>query len=349
MDLRNIRFEHEVRDEERTFSNHTDACMHERRNFTDNIETNVAMDFPELSPDLKFGLLTVNTIVICLNILAIFSLRNVKKLPHATKRLLLGLLVFELIFVTIATARKFIRNPSTQEILRVVGAVFLRLFLQTDMMLSIERFVLFRFPFWYMRTITESVTRVVLVSFWTCSVLIYASVRYGFCYMKIKSTDVFQCSQTQSVANTIGLIINVLISCICNWNVLRIIRSKNDVQHSTRPGLLRYYKSTGFVLTRFFLVILMTVAYGAIIVFINFFKLSITKFDTPYQYVAILICFIDPILYILWFKECQMEIYKFLAIFSVRFQHKAEAMRIEIFNIVVAENFPMSRLRDKSV
>ena len=316
-------------------------------------------DFDKFSVEVKCIYILVSCVVITVNVLAMIVLRRTKKIPYASKLLCTGILLFDLNFVIISTTRKFIKDPPTNLAFQVFGSVSYHLSLISVMMMSVERFLLFSYPMRYLRIITEKLTRTVILSTWFMYVASFMIVRYGVCYLHMKSEKVFvqagTCNNIMMAHIGICLLIVTLISCICNWKIFRLIQSKKyrsngglSLSSSTR-AMRSYYKSTGLVLTCLIVLLLTSCAYGVILVGERFLNFGVLNLRISFEAVSTINCIIDPILYIMWFKECQMELLKMLSCINGKFLVKAEEMRIDIFCIVVSDSFTRSRTNSSNV
>jgi hypothetical protein len=316
------------------------------------MENELFTDFDKFSLEIKCIYIIISTLVITINVLAMVVLRRTKKIPYASKFLCTGILLYDLNFVVVSTIRKFIKYPATNLAFQVFGSVSYHLSLISVMMMSVERFLLFYYPMRYLRIVSEKMTRVVILSTWSLYVASFVIVRYGVCYLRLKSEKVFvQAGACNNIILThlgICLLIVTTVSCICNWKILRLIQSKKyrsngGLSLSSTRSILTYYKSTGLVLTCLIVLLLTGFAYGTIIIAVRYFDVGVLYLRISFEGVSTVNSLIDPVLYIMWFKECQMEVMKMFACLNRKLHQKAEEMRIEIFCIVVSESFTRSR------
>ncbi|KAH3701115.1 hypothetical protein DPMN_076099 [Dreissena polymorpha] len=119
-------------------------------------------------------------------ILTVIALRRTRKVPKSTKYLVTALLVFEGMFVTFSTVRKFIQEPFLNTSIHVFAMSSLQLAYTTVGMMSIERCLLFHKPMTYMRLYSERFIIKVTASVWISELGIFLCVRYAICYLRFR-------------------------------------------------------------------------------------------------------------------------------------------------------------------
>lgn len=312
-------------------------------------------DYDKYAPGAKTLYVFFGTFVVVFHSLAIIALRRAKKIPYACKLLCTGILIYELSFITISTVRKFIQDPTTNLAFQVAGSVSYHLSIISVMMMSVERYLLFYYPMRYLKIVTGRLTRLFTFSTWILYLLSFVTVRYGVCYLKLKSDDVFKqagvCNNIIVAHLGISLFCTSTVSVICNLKVLILIRAKRRIHSfgTTFPSMsniLRSYKSTGLVLANLIVLLVTSSMYGAILLAVRFFNLGVLQLRVAFESVSFLNCSLDPVLYIFWFKECQLELLKMFACFSRRLGSIAEEMRMDIFGIVIAEKNVMPKANE---
>lgn len=293
---------------------------------------------------IKLFFFCVGTVAVVSSITAIIVLRRTRRIPHAAKFLATGLLTFDLLYISLITVRKFVLNPLINTSINVLSTTVLQLAYVTVALMSVERFIMFYHPMRYMEMCTEQVVKFTSFTVWTFTVIIFQTVRYAACYMVFESYLIFEeagrCNQIVTIYYS-ALVIAVLVtSTVCYWNIFNIVKmqltnsEKKTASFASAASVLRTYKSTFLVLLYLLVILCLSATYTVIIVFIRVMDLDVGTVRLSLDTVSTVNCIIDPFLYVLWFKESQMEMYRLFSRFSKRLKRKAEDMKYDIFNIV---------------
>ena len=310
-------------------------------NLEDNEEDIYKEDYP-LSIKIIFAV--VGVISLTSSVLAVLALRRSRKIPASAKLLATGLLTVDCLFILITSTRKFVLDPHINNVLTVAGNAVLQLAYSTVAFMSAERFFVFHRPMTYMRICTIGRVRFAMFFVWGFVITTFYSVRYGVCYAKFRSSEVFyiagQCNMIVTVHYSLLVITVLTTSMICYCRIFSIVREKCGRKHERRLSLrsvislMRGFKTTSLVLVYSFVILATSISYVFIIVFMRFFKLGITEIRLSLDAVSIMNCIFDPFLYVLWFRECQMQLFCMLSFINPKFRTRVAKMRIEIFDIV---------------
>ncbi|KAL4217147.1 hypothetical protein ACF0H5_023601 [Mactra antiquata] len=104
----------------------------------------------------------------------------------------------------------------------------------------------------------------------------------------------------------------------------------------TKKTLMLEYKSTMFVFMCTSVMCLSFIAYVVILALNIKQKITIEQNRIAFESISLMNCLLDPLWYVLWFRECRLEALKILSTCNHKLLPKAEEMRMEIFNIVTS-------------
>lgn len=300
----------------------------------------------------------VGIVSLLISSVAILVLRRTTRIPYSAKFLSTGLLTFDSIYILSTTLRKFVHYPLYNTSLQVTSTTVLQLAYVTVAIMSLERCIMFKWPIMYMTLCTEEFVRMAALITWIATAVTFQSVRYGMCSVQFHIALVLKQAGTCNRIVTIyysALVVTVLgVSIVCYWNIFRIVKTqstsneKKALSFASTAAILRSYKSTSLVLVYLFVIMCTSFTYGMIIVLIRFRDLGVAELRMSLEIVSLTNCILDPFLYVLWFKESQMEVYKLFSRFSKRLSVKVEFMRYDIFDIVTTSN-SRSSCRDGQV
>lgn len=273
---------------------------------------------------------------------AIILMNRSKKIPYASKFLSTGLLIFDVYFIIVSTVRKFILDHTISLNVQTSVALSLQLANLTVGVMTVERYILILKPMWYIRTVSKKLVRILVIFIWLLDISLSMLVRYGVCYIKFRSMSVFTeagvCNGIMSAFYGIVLLSVVITSLLCYYRIFKCIRSKHisggGLSISTAAKRMYSYRSTFLVFIYLLVIIVSALAYGTIIILIQLKIIKNTQLRLAMEFVSLFNCLLDPFLYVLWFKECRLQLMLFIARFLKRYRHRAETMRMDVFNIV---------------
>ncbi|XP_060577600.1 uncharacterized protein LOC132734770 [Ruditapes philippinarum] len=295
----------------------------------------------------------VKVLFVCVCITSLFCscvsltvLKRTRRIPHAAKFLSAGLLCFDSLYMTVITIRKFIQEPLLNTTLQVLSTTLLQLGYVTVTFMSVERFFMFFKPMKYIAKCTPSYLRLSTITIWVATVTVFQIVRYGACYVKFESRKVFNqaglCNRIVTVYYLTLVVLSLSISMLCYWSIFNMVKrqlayyERKKVSFTMMASFLRSYKSTTLVLVYILVIFVTSFVYAIIILYIRYMNLDVRSIRTSLEVVSAINCFINPFLYVMWFKESQMEAFKLFSCFNKNFKTKAEAMKYEIFDIVTS-------------
>ena len=181
-------------------------------------------------------------------------------------------------------------------------------------------------------------------SVWSLELGIFSIVRYGVCYLRFKSINVF--TQAQVCNNTVSIYYGILVSY---WIIFVTVRQKNSrkdervMSFRSVINLIRGYKNTVLVLVFWVLILVTSLAYFIIILLTHYMGLGPYIVRLSLDAVSILNCLLDPFLYVLWFKECKLELLNMFSFLGKSVKEKAKLLQYEVFDIVPYETNALNR------
>ncbi|KAH3790314.1 hypothetical protein DPMN_168512 [Dreissena polymorpha] len=108
---------------------------------------------------------------------------------------------------------------------------------------------------------------------------------------------------------------------------------KSEVKLSMRPNVsVKHYKATSAVFVYLVIIILTSAGYLLVI------KLNLSHVALRFglDIITTVNCILDPFVYVLWFKECRMEMLKMLSVclpYVPSLERRIENMRKDIFHM----------------
>ena len=294
---------------------------------------------------IKGAFLTIGIVSIIYSTVAITALRRTRKVPPSAKFLATGLLLFDTLFIIITTVRKFVYDSYYNMGLVVLGMMSAHLQYLTICMMSVERLFVFYRPMIYMRVCTREFLRSVAMTVWVSELVVFLMVRYGVCYLNSYSTKVFYeagfCNNFSSIYYIFLVVFVLAISMACYIKIFHIVREKKSRKDPSRRmsilsviETIRQFKTTSLILMYLLVILCSSLAYAALIVYVRFNEISLTELRLSLDTVSLVNTLFDPFLYVLWFKECQMEVLKIFGCIDERIRARVRKMQIDIFDIV---------------
>ena len=286
------------------------------------------MSLPQIA-----GFLVAVVVACILNLVSSVAIYRTKKTPHATKLLSLGMLSNHFSFLILSACSKLIAFKDFGLIQHLTRGFNISAQCIVCSM-AIERFLVIHKPYMYLQ-VSKQRTKLLCISVALISMLQYMLARGLGCYARGLYES---CGFFMRIYFVIIPIVLVLVSYVCYGSIFRTVCRKetNSVKQMKQRLLLHngtlassmYLISTSFN----------TVAYLGL----SLYKLKtsvdgkFTDINVLVDIVALVNCYIDPFIYIIWFSETRMELLKLFQLCCPRLQPKIEKMRIEIFNIQIS-------------
>ena len=287
----------------------------------------------DVSPTLPFYLflsyLAISAIVLAICLLTLVAVYRTKRVPYPTKLLSMGLIAYDCLFIGTAIGGKFVTFEES-----VTFRFFTRGFQFAAqvivMFMAIERYFVLNWPYIYMRLGTKRRTRKLCIAIIVVSLLQYLLIRLLLCNARGKTTS---CSVQLGIYFALSLIICFTISIAAYAKIFAVI-----FRSQTKTASLREYKGTR---ASFLFLFNSTVTLGTYIAIAIYLAVSVATDDKEHQalvsnltdFVYVLTCIFDALVYVIWFKEVQMQIVKIFSNICPRLEPVAEEMRIQAFTI----------------
>ena len=219
----------------------------------------------------------------------------------------------------------------------MIGVSFSYIQFVTIGLMSLERFVLFWSPNFYIRCLSTFRIKTITFCTWLIGLVMYYYVRFGLCLIGRPNGSLYDVVDTCNKVTfmmyfaTIGVVL--ITSYACYWKIGRIIKS-DPVTHSINARSVQEYRSTTLVFVYVITVTITAIGYS-ILLLGNLERIPLRlSNDSVNAFNSML----DPFVYVLWYKECRMEMLKMLTCGTNIWQNKLEKMRRNIFDVVTIES-----------
>ena len=328
---------------------------------------NLEIDFQPNDADKFFWVafaFTFEMIVsICCNAVALWVMIKCRKLPISIRYLSINLLVAMLVGScsnVIHSVWGFIIGPYGDNDLQFESrsfsnSVFVSLTWCCLCFVILERFFALTFPLKYAHYVTKTSLYITIALIWLVNILV-PTLLFFFNWLSIcgkydfaKSCDRFAMHHPSRIFMMTVLFIYCGITIVVYAKITRIIQRQNSVvraitmttQNAPNPNssLSRSLPSTNVILV---IVLSFIILQSPLVFTILLFELRPDLQEQQLR--SLLFCviflfgeintYVVLYFYIWRFEECRMNFYRMLSNTSDRYKDKAEALRIEVFNIV---------------
>ena len=287
---------------------------------------------------------SVLTVVFCgFGTVAVISLNRTKTTPKSARFLSSALISFDIMAVISFAVRKFVTDHTLNVVIQTVGVVAALLAYVTVGLMSLERLLIFCAPNLYLRRASPELVKKFAYTVWIAVTCSYFFVRYGVCYFMFDDVIILdvigRCNQASFIFYGFFLVSTIIISFMCYFKILSILRSQSNVDSSidfTPLKSIDFYRSTSLVFAYIVTITILTLAYAVMLLL----GLSTEPLRIMTDVINMVQCVMDPCMYILWYRETRMEMLKIMSKLHPCFAARVEAMRMEIFNIVTSEFKP---------
>lgn len=262
---------------------------------------------------VPFG--AMSAIVIVWDIFALFIIIKCRGPPKFAKFLSCGLITFETVMLLAVTIYRFVpEQNSMNDVFRNIGMTSSILSNVTVGMMSVDRLFMVAFPLKYYRiSIVTSKKRIYVIVTWVFVAVLFFGVRNIVCGL----VTLHRCLRYMFMIYIAVTTLVIILSALCYIKVYMTLRfGKCRHRKSPTTNLLFLYL-VPTVITLFFLVVS---------------ALSSNRhiFDITLPVILGLNCIFDPLLYVFWFKECQILILDLMVPCWPRAREYAQTRRMEI-------------------
>jgi len=303
--------------------------------------------YNEKTVSVKVLYASVGTVSLLLSFIAIFVLRRAKRIPKSAKFLATMLLVSDCLYISTRSVEMgaFVGNPFVLSAVQVAGSLAGFVSYTTIAVMAVERLFAMNSPMIYIRRCSLTTVRVASCAVSGIVVLAYLTMRYGVCYWKIGSAQVvFGTSDVCHYDTTFPPIVLTIVVVVAVASYLRIyiIVRRLKLEEKRRHALpsrnvfneVKRFSQTSIVLLYIIVVLVTYLALTILILIWIVFKIDRNTLATVGFFIFMFNSFVDSLLYILWFAECQLELLKLFSFLGQTVQLKTERMRMKVFDIV---------------
>ena len=291
-----------------------------------------------ISPVLPFPMLLAYTaasaIALCLHVISFAAIFRTRTTPYPSKLLSLGLLVYDGLFVISANVGKLFPHEENFAFRHFSRGCQTAAFLIVVFM-SFERLFVLNWPNVFLRVGTRGRIRKVCLAIIIISFLQYVLFQGLVCYSRRK---IYGCGVELAVYYLFLTITGYTCSISSYIKVFKIIRNK-----SLGFGMSSLKENKGTYTSFVYLVnnVILGCAYisGAIYFAIMAANGTLTGQEANILDAVYLVnSIIDPLIYVVWFKEVRMEILSAISKLCPCLKPTVEKMRREVFNISTFQN-----------
>ena len=289
----------------------------------------------ELKPVLPYSLvflywsLAAPILILC--VLSALSLKRTKRTPQGARLLSIGLLTYDILFLLLSSVTKVFDINDAYPVWQAArGCQVAAQVIIASM--SMERLFVLNWPYVYLRVMTErrinkGCTTVNVVAF-----LQFVAIISSVCYARGRPLNCGVIWAAYLALVSIGL---PFISFICFFKIYKIIRKSEDKHRPMHA--IRQYKGT----VAAFMVLVNTtisqVAWGCIAVLFFTRTAGGAAQDgflaTVTDWTYLINCIVDPTIFVLWFSETRMELFKLIQGLCPCVKPTIEKLRIEVYQL----------------
>lgn len=283
-----------------------------------------------MDKNARIVILIASFIALLYNGLALIALLRTRKTPKRARFLSSALLVFDFLSTLFYTVRKVVVPPEYNLLCQLLALGCSYSAYLNIAIMSLERLLYLQWPLLYLRYIRFSVIKIFSVVIWGLYQGIW-SFQCVQCYLQVSPANMesYLCFELAILRHAmIVFTLSALVSCYCLVSILRIIKKQNTKMPGNK-GKLRLHKSTMCVLIccgNYLVTTIWTVI------------LTFCVQENVIRRIVIDIVltvngFVDTSVYVLWYKECRLQLLKMMSVMCPFLKRRVEEMRISVFEI----------------
>ena len=282
---------------------------------------------------VRIPIMTLSTLTMLFTAISMIVLNRTRHTPKTARFLASGLLFFDLGTTLTFTVRKLVTNPDINRYLNIFGVGWSLLAYLNIGVMCVERLLVFQWPNFYLRSVTFQKVRIVCLCLWLTFFLAWV-LSTGRCLF-VYCTD----ATDQCFNDTIVLFImvvcptSVFVSSTCLMKIATLIK-KQQAKFQNSPSAIKNHKSTFVVFLCFLNYVVTSLIYSIMASTVKSNFQRRIYMDGLMTINALL----DSCVYVLWYKECRLELVKILAKAIPSLNSRIEKMKISIFDIPTASN-----------
>ena len=278
------------------------------------------------------------TLILCS--LSLVAISRTKKTPYATKLLSVTLLTYDILFLILSCVCKLFDYSDIYVVSHMARGFQIAAQMVVGAM-ALERLFVLNWPYVYLRVVTGRVIRCACCVLFLFTFTQFYGIRAVMCYLRNKAIN---CGLTYSVYFILVSTLIPGISFISYIKIYRIIR--NSGRQLQLKQTIRQYKGT---IASFLVLINATVTQLLCLAFsLLYFARNSNGIKesglvaTLADWGNLLNCIVDPLIYVIWFRETRMELLKLVQGMCPWVKPKIEMMRNEIYHLPTEENISES-------
>ena len=276
---------------------------------------------------IRIALFIVSVLILVFNGTSFAALNRTRQTPKTARFLSSALLVFDFVAVFMFTMRKLVQDGKYNLLIQMLAMGWSFVAYVNIAIMSLERLLVLQWPIFYLRNQSFSIFRTTSMIIWILCLTFYSV--YMITCMSIHYTEVdakacFEPMLYLFIQATVPT--SSLVSCICLAKIICLIK-----RHSHGKSTFASFKSTVTVFLCCFNYLIVAFLYAGILMFTvtNNYKRRLYM-----DLIMLLNALADTCVYVLWYKECRLEVLKICAVVCPSLNNRIERMRLHIFDIV---------------
>lgn len=286
--------------------------------------------------EVKIPFTIASTLFLVLSATVFFAMRRTKNIPQMARFLGLSLVVFYALIILLLAIRKFQTDWHVQIVIMVIIFGIRHTATVTVALMSVERFVLFRFPYFYIRHVWKAKVKCVVATLWLLCFASFSTNVYMSCHDECggdNSTCVRECASACFIGFTVPVFTVVaMLTIICYVYIIAKI-AKYKLQEYRR-----HYKTTVVL----FINAVNFICYAIVLLVESLMKPEFGEENFIFDIFVLLTGSLDTAIYVLWFRECRLELLKMIAWIHPKLQVKADKIRVDVFQIQLKQIEPQA-------
>ena len=272
---------------------------------------------------------------------SLFGIVKTKRTVYATRLFSAGLLVVDLLFLVLSSVSKFFPYNDIFWLQHVARGLHISSWTAV-LVMSLERLLAVNWPYQYIKMVTKRRARIVCAATYVLGFLQYAMIRVLVCYISSEATN---CNAAFKIYLLLLLTMMPIISSCVYFKLYLIVRE--SFKRCFQKQRMSEFKGT-FVS---FLYMTNTFVCSLIYLISSVFMI-VTGLDSHpdgglgiiTDFITLVNCYIDPLIYVIWYRETKLELLKVAQTCLPRLKPKIQKMQTEVYNIQI---YVPNRTNDK--
>lgn len=282
--------------------------------------------------DILVSLVLVSGTVVCFVFsgLSLVALNRTRNIPKTARTLSSCLLALDCSTVATFAFRRLISDTLLTHIVTMIAIGWSSASFMMIALMSIDRLILFQFPYFYTRKFTNGIYTGVYFVVVALYLSLY-STQWVYCTV-LGSVSISECSGIASNISATKMV-SACVSIICfTWILVIIVKQKNEQRPRSES------KST-------VVVFLCCINYAVTGVISTVISASLQELTLNIRRVIVDVLYIfngfaDTCFYVLWFNECRYELLKIIATICPTLKGRVERMRADVTDNFMANPPP---------